>query len=55
MPHEAQPQRKLTGLGSGFIVDAAGYIVTNNHLVADAERMTVVLSDARAIRAHRRP
>ncbi len=45
VPHPAPSRREVTGLGSGFIVDAAGYIVTNNHLVADAERVTVVLSD----------
>jgi serine protease Do len=44
-PHPAPSQRQVTGLGSGFIVDASGYVVTNNHLVADAERVTVVLSD----------
>ena len=42
-PH--QRQRKVTSLGSGFIVDAAGYIVTNNHVIKDADEITVALQD----------
>jgi serine protease Do len=39
------PARKATSLGSGFIVDAAGYIVTNNHVIADADEISVTLHD----------
>ena len=39
------PSRKATSLGSGFIVDAAGYIVTNNHVIADADEISVKLHD----------
>ena len=35
------------GSGSGFIVDASGLIVTNNHVVSDAGTLTVVLDDGR--------
>ncbi len=35
------------GLGSGFIISADGYILTNAHLVADAEEVTVRLADAK--------
>jgi len=38
-PHEA------TSLGSGFIIDPSGYIVTNNHVIDQAEEITVRLQD----------
>ena len=37
------------GLGSGFIVDAKGIVVTNNHVVGDADTVTVQLSDGREL------
>jgi len=40
---EAVPQDG--GTGSGFIVDKKGYIVTNNHVIANADKITVTLSD----------
>ncbi|MGD8398375.1 MAG: trypsin-like peptidase domain-containing protein [Anaerolineae bacterium] len=42
MPDEL-PQQE--GLGSGFVWDEAGHIVTNNHVVEDATRITVVFAD----------
>ena len=39
------------GLGSGFIVDASGLVVTNNHVVGDARTVTVQLSDGREFEA----
>jgi serine protease Do len=39
------------GSGSGFIIDASGYILTNHHVVAGADRVTVTLSDSRVLRA----
>lgn len=38
------PARKLSSLGSGFIISADGYIVTNNHVVAEADEIKVKLS-----------
>lgn len=46
-----QPQRRQTAQGSGFIVTPDGYILTNNHLVSDAEEVRVQLSDGRTLRA----
>lgn len=44
--------RKATSMGSGFIVDAAkGYIVTNNHVIADADEINVILHDDRSVKA----
>ncbi|MGZ8995469.1 MAG: DegQ family serine endoprotease [Rhodospirillales bacterium] len=40
-----QQQRRATSLGSGFIVDPGGYIVTNNHVIQDADEITVILHD----------
>ena len=40
-----EQMRKMTSLGSGFIVDPAGYIVTNYHVVAGGDEINVMLSD----------
>jgi serine protease Do len=47
---EVQP-RKATSLGSGFVIDPAGYIVTNNHVIADADEITVILHDDTNLKA----
>ncbi|MCL2468934.1 MAG: DegQ family serine endoprotease [Alphaproteobacteria bacterium] len=39
------PSRRVASLGSGFVIDPAGYIVTNYHVVQDAEEITVILQD----------
>jgi serine protease Do len=39
------------GLGSGFLVDAQGLVLTNNHVVENAERVRVKLDDGRAFEA----
>ncbi|MBK1716570.1 Do family serine endopeptidase [Thiocystis violacea] len=41
---QARPHR-VQGQGSGFLVDAAGHIVTNNHVIDGATQVTVVLND----------
>ena len=47
---EAQP-RKTNSLGSGFIIDAAGIVVTNNHVIADADEINVIMNDGTKIKA----
>jgi len=39
--------RRQSGLGTGFIIDREGYIVTNNHVVDGADQIKVVLQDER--------
>jgi serine protease Do len=47
---EAQP-RRATSLGSGFVVDSAGLVVTNNHVIAEADEITVTLQDDTSFKA----
>lgn len=48
---QPQPQRKATSMGSGFIIDKSGYIVTNNHVIDGATKITVKLPDGRSFTA----
>ncbi|HEY3776653.1 MAG TPA: Do family serine endopeptidase [Rhizomicrobium sp.] len=43
--------RKAVAMGSGFIIDKSGFIVTNNHVVADGHKITVKLPDGREFTA----
>ncbi len=46
LPPESAPRpRRHTGMGSGFIIDAQGHVVTNNHVVEGTESLKVVLKD----------
>jgi serine protease Do len=49
--HPDLEPRKATSLGSGFIIDPAGYVVTNNHVIADADQITVILHDNTNLKA----
>src|SRR6185437_16054019 len=46
-----QQQRRVSSLGSGFIIDPAGYVVTNNHVIADADEISVILNDGTKLKA----
>jgi serine protease Do len=48
LPQQRTPQRRLQrGQGSGFIISRDGYILTNNHVVGNVDRMVVTLPDGR--------
>jgi serine protease Do len=46
-----QQQRRGSSLGSGFIIEPSGFIVTNHHVIADADEVEVVLSDGTSLEA----
>lgn len=48
---QAPQQRRSQSAGSGFIIDAAGLIVTNNHVIGDANEITAILSDGTRLKA----
>ena len=42
---------KTNSLGSGFIIDPSGIVVTNNHVIADADEINVIMNDGTKIKA----
>ncbi|MDC0057007.1 DegQ family serine endoprotease [Alphaproteobacteria bacterium] len=42
---QSPSQRPMIGLGSGFIIDKSGIIITNNHVIEGADEISVILSD----------
>jgi len=46
-----QQPRKQQGMGTGFVISADGFILTNNHVVQGADEVMVKLSDGREIKA----
>jgi serine protease Do len=50
-PNGEGATRRATSLGSGFIIDASGIIVTNHHVIAEADEITVALNDGRNLPA----
>ncbi len=47
----APRQRKGTSLGSGFVIDSAGIVITNNHVIADSNEIFVVFNDGTELKA----
>ncbi len=45
------PQGPMTALGSGFVIDAEGHVVTNNHVVQDADEIQVKFGDGKEYKA----
>ncbi len=43
--------RRVNSLGSGFIIDPSGLVVTNNHVIADADEVNVILNDGTTLKA----
>jgi len=43
--------RRVNSLGSGFIIDPSGIVVTNNHVISEADEITVILNDGTRLKA----
>lgn len=50
-PGQQGPQRRGTSMGSGFIISADGYVLTNHHVVDGADEVKVTLPDRRELTA----
>lgn len=50
-PNRPQTPRRVNSLGSGFIIDPSGLVVTNSHVIADADEVNVILNDATRLKA----
>jgi serine protease Do len=48
---QPSPERRMQSLGSGFIIDPAGLIVTNNHVIDGADEISVTLQDNTTLKA----
>jgi serine protease Do len=46
-----RPARRVNSLGSGFIIDSSGIVVTNNHVISDADEISVILNDGAKLTA----
>src|SRR5438067_8400966 len=43
--------RRVNSLGSGFIIDPSGVVVTNNHVISEADEVTVILNHGSRLKA----
>src|SRR5450631_3050094 len=52
--HGINPQpraRRAQSLGSGFVIDPSGVVITNNHVIGDANDIVVIFTDGRKLKA----
>lgn len=50
-PQQGGKPQKVTGLGSGFVIDASGYVVTNNHVVGKSDDIMVTMQTGEKYKA----
>ena len=50
-PQDTPRSRRSNSLGSGFIIDPSGIVITNNHVIEGANEITVILTDGRKLKA----
>jgi serine protease Do len=50
-PNRDRSPRRVNSLGSGFIIDPSGLVVTNNHVISEADEINVVFNDGSKIKA----
>ena len=50
-PNAERGPRRVNSLGSGFVIDATGLIVTNNHVISEADEITAVFNDGSKLKA----
>ena len=50
-PNQSPQQRRSQSAGSGFVIDASGIVVTNNHVIGDANEITVIFGNGLRLKA----
>ena len=43
--------RRVSSLGSGFVVDPSGIVITNNHVISEADEINVIFTDGSRLKA----
>ncbi len=46
-----RPPRRVSSLGSGFVIDPSGIVVTNSHVIADSDEINVIFTDGSRLKA----
>ena len=50
-PPNRNTPRRVNSLGSGFVIDPSGIVITNNHVIAEADEIHVILNDGTRMKA----